>query len=198
MNAADALPFLHAGQKTSTDELALIALGPLPPTDMKGEEVTIPCTNPHGHQVLLHGKMFQLGVKDIQINKGATTQIQSDACQLFAITFVQRHMERTSMARHHFRNHGIHQAHFASRCLRYLHTGHLGEKSQTGKSSCFTSSGDIHSGSYNHWAFGSTKDDAKVRIVMACLSHPKLPSGRVATDFRVIWTKNWHGEILRI
>ena len=188
MNAADALPFLHAGQKTSTDELALIALGPLPPTDMKGEEVTIPCTNPHGHQVLLHGKMFQLGGKDIQINKGATTQIQSDACQLFAIT-----LYKDTWKEHQWQDIISGTMGFIRRILQAdaldtsIHAiwGRSLRQGKAAASPAQATSIQVHT-TIEHSAAPKMMQKSGFNGLFVT---PKLPSGRVATDFRVIWTK---------
>ena len=70
MLAQDALPYLQTHCKISSDEL----------------EVVCPCRNPQGEMVLLHGRLFQLGSKDISVHEGDDHMVQAEKCQLCAIT----------------------------------------------------------------------------------------------------------------
>ena len=56
------------------------------PPSLHAEDITFPCLNADGQQVLLSGKLIQLGAKHIKYQKGTGSQLKTDSCKLIAIT----------------------------------------------------------------------------------------------------------------
>ena len=86
MNDSQAAPILKENQKLSSDELAILVVGHQYPENVPSDEVTFPCTNANGQDVLLYGRLYQLGSKQIKINQGNPQQVPATVCQLTAIT----------------------------------------------------------------------------------------------------------------
>ena len=66
-NSQGAITWLRENQQLSTDELAMLILGPMPiDTSLPHEQIVIPCFNSDTQQVLLQVTMVQFGAKKIQ------------------------------------------------------------------------------------------------------------------------------------
>ena len=66
-NPQGATTWLRENQQLSTDELAMLILGPMPlDTSLPHEQIVIPCFNSDTQQVLLQATMVQFGAKKIQ------------------------------------------------------------------------------------------------------------------------------------
>ena len=86
VNTNLAASWLREGKTISSDELGLLVLGSVPDTPLPHTEVTFPCKNSDDQMVLLTAKLLQLGNKPIEIMKGSDKTINSEACDLVAIT----------------------------------------------------------------------------------------------------------------
>ena len=81
-----AAPFLK-GDVLSSDELAIVVLGPLPQqVDMTSKPIRFPALNMDRQMVLLSGHLFQLGAREIQVKEGDPDQIKPEECALVALT----------------------------------------------------------------------------------------------------------------
>ena len=86
MNTSQAAQWLQTEEKLSSDELAILVLGPRPETKLPCTELSVPCHNLDGQMVLLKCFMFQLGVKDVVHQKGDPQQVDAAKCVLMALT----------------------------------------------------------------------------------------------------------------
>ena len=85
----DAKSWLLAGEIISSDELGLLVLGPKPLNcQMPSQAVVIPCHTSRGQAVLLSAQLFQFGAKAIKVKQSdPKDQIKNEQAQLMAITF---------------------------------------------------------------------------------------------------------------
>eukprot|EP00435_Cladocopium_sp_Y103_P060431 s351_g22.t1 len=188
MKAQDAMPFLQTHTKISSDELGLFVIGQLPPVDFPSEEVACPCHNPQGEMVLLHGRFFQLGSKNIQVQKGDANMVPSDTCQLFAITLFQsdwpphKWQEATTSTSNFIRQ--ILAIDSLDASVQAL----WGRSFRNGKASASpqqATSVQMH----------GTVDQKSVPKMLqrsgfnGLFLTPKNPNGQVLTDYRVLWLK---------
>jgi len=85
-NPQGATPWLRENQQLSSDELAMLVLGPMPvETTLPTESVVIPCFNSDTQQVLLQVTMIQFGAKKVtpkQWDQTATKTNTSKVCSL--------------------------------------------------------------------------------------------------------------------
>ena len=187
LNATDAIPVLQQGQKLSADELGLVALGSLPPMDLKGEEVTIPCTNAQGHQVLLHGKLFQLGNKDIQVNKGNPNTVQDEPCQLIAITMYKDQWKEPQWHDILSNTAGFIRKTMATEGIEGIQAiwGRSLRQGKAAASPLQATSIQVHA---------TVEPKSVTKMLMksgfnGLFLTPKLTDGRLASDYRVLWLK---------
>eukprot|EP00435_Cladocopium_sp_Y103_P034119 s1286_g8.t1 len=83
-----AAPWLKQGEILSKDELALIVFGDLiEDTKLPHSQVTIPCVDEQGRQVLVAGVLVQCGDKKVALNAGDGHQIAADGTILTAVTW---------------------------------------------------------------------------------------------------------------
>ena len=84
----DAAPWLRQGEVLSKDELALIIFGEVPvQTQLAYEQVTIPCTDEQGRNVLVACFLVLCGEKKVKLQTGDGHKIDTDGTILTAITW---------------------------------------------------------------------------------------------------------------
>lgn len=82
-----AIPWLRANQKVSSDELAILVPGDLPvETSLEHKMVRVPCFNTSDQMVLLTCELIQLGSKEIHCAKTTHTEVKQDDASLLALT----------------------------------------------------------------------------------------------------------------
>ena len=85
----DARSWLLAGELISSDELGLLVVGPKPvQCQMVSQACVIPCHTSRGQAVLLSAQLYQFGTKKIKVKQSdPKDQIKNDQAQLMAVTF---------------------------------------------------------------------------------------------------------------
>eukprot|EP00438_Fugacium_kawagutii_P019202 Skav226199 [mRNA] locus=scaffold2208:181236:185744:- [translate_table: standard] len=86
LTAMQAQQWINSDQLLSSDELAIIALGPVQPNHrLHATHVTFPAMNPSQQKVLLHGTMVQLGAKHAKHKQGSQN-ITEEKCTIMSVT----------------------------------------------------------------------------------------------------------------
>ena len=89
MTPGEAAPWIREGTTLSSDELAIVVLGKVPETPLQQTKVTFPCKNADGALVLLQGTLLQLGNKHVKW-RADDKPVQPDHCQLIAVTLYKQ------------------------------------------------------------------------------------------------------------
>eukprot|EP00438_Fugacium_kawagutii_P023906 Skav222579 [mRNA] locus=scaffold1897:19899:24329:- [translate_table: standard] len=96
LSPAQAQQWIREDQLLSSDELAIIALGPVQPhPNLQSKPVTFPAVNPDNHKVLLHGTMVQLGNKHAKHKEGTPGQVTTEACTIMSVTMQKEDWSET-------------------------------------------------------------------------------------------------------
>ena len=86
-NSQGATPWLRENQQLSSDELAMLVLGPLPvETTLPHESVVVPCFNSDTQQVLLQVTMIQFGAKMVKPKTWDQTATKTSSSKVCALT----------------------------------------------------------------------------------------------------------------
>eukprot|EP00438_Fugacium_kawagutii_P030138 Skav208654 [mRNA] locus=scaffold3489:124784:129395:+ [translate_table: standard] len=87
MSGSQATPWLQANQRTSNDELAILVIGRLPcSTELEHHELRFPCLNGSKQMVLMSGVIVQLGNKKVAWTRGEGAKIDTEESSLVALT----------------------------------------------------------------------------------------------------------------
>eukprot|EP00438_Fugacium_kawagutii_P024972 Skav217963 [mRNA] locus=scaffold3450:106770:111347:- [translate_table: standard] len=87
LTAQQALPWLQAGQVTSSDELAILIPGKLPTeTKLPHESLRFPCYNRSQQMILVSGTIIQMGTKHVTWQKDDANKVSTEECTLLALT----------------------------------------------------------------------------------------------------------------
>ena len=87
MTLEQATPWIRESQVISKDELGLFVIGSGEiKTSLSCKDLLLPCRNLEGQQVIIAGKLIQLGAKTMEQHSAKNPQVQLADCQVIALT----------------------------------------------------------------------------------------------------------------
>eukprot|EP00438_Fugacium_kawagutii_P026361 Skav206082 [mRNA] locus=scaffold2150:33552:38108:+ [translate_table: standard] len=187
LTAKQAQQWITSDQLLSSDELVIVALGPVKPHEsLKATPVTFPAINPDKQQVLLHGTMIQLGAKHAKHRQGNPTQVAVENCVVMSIT-----MNKEDWSAADWQTITHNPAAMIRETLKEDNLSHAiqslwGKSLRNGKAPCSplqAQSCQMH----------CTVSEAHEKTMLAksgfnrlyCV--PKTPQGKVQQQYRIIW-----------
>ena len=186
-NAQGATPWLRENQQLSSDELAMLILGPMPiETTLPHESVVVPCFNSDTQQVLMQATMVQFGAKLVKPRQWDQTATKSGTSKVCSLTLWKQDWtedewrsatnQTTQFVKEVFAHDGIHGA----------ITSVWGRSFRRGKQPAIAR--DATSVQV-HVAVQESQFTAMLKITghNKIWAVPKNEDGRLTDDFRIIW-----------
>jgi hypothetical protein len=186
-NPQGATPWLRENQQLSSDELAMLVLGPMPvETTLPTESVVIPCFNSDTQQVLLQVTMIQFGAKKVTPKQWDQTATKTNTSKVCSLTlWKQDWTEEEWHAATHQTTQFVKDV-FAHDGVQEVITSVWGRSYRKGKQVATfrdATSVQIHAAIQDEQFMQMLKLTGHNKVWAV----PKNEDGRLTDDFRIIW-----------
>ena len=185
----EAKTWLVAGEVISSDELGLLVLGPKPTQcQMPSQTVVVPCHTSRGQAVLLSAQLYQFGSKSLKVKQGdPKDQIKNEQAQLMAITFYKSDWSMEEWQKILHETPKFLKAHLQADQLGNSIQSSWGRSLRDNRAPATpiqAQTVQIHAMVVADKVDEVLKKSGFNRLYCT----PKLPSGKLSEDFKVIWS----------
>lgn len=197
-DAATAAPWIREGVKLTGDELGLLVIGHFDEeSKLEHQKVTIPCFDCQQQQVLLSGKLYQLGAKKLRVKPWEATAPQTASSRVVSITMWQSDWTEQQWQHALSRTNQFIREVLSADHLESALEGTWGRSLRRGKQLATihdASSIQIH----------ATIADAKFSEFLAVSGFnflwivPKEEGGNLSNEFRILWVPHLKQDLTRI